>query len=68
MITTREEYEYCLLRGIDPLIDTRISMSHDLRVEIQKEKFGKNNANGNSKFYHYCIENLPSFARSAEDT
>lgn len=55
MITTREEYDYAMSRGYDPLIDERIPMSHDLRVEIQKEKFGRNDAAGNTRFYRYCI-------------
>ena len=59
MIETREEYEYCLSRGYDPLIDERFPMEINLRREIQREKFGKNNRGGNSKFYRYCIENLP---------
>lgn len=56
MIETREEYEYCLKRGYDPLIDERFPMEIGLRREIQREKFGKNNAQGNSKFYRYIIE------------
>lgn len=59
MIDTIEEYEYALSRGIDPLIDERIEMDIALRKTIQKEKFGKNNREGNSRFYRYCLTHLP---------
>lgn len=61
MIETREEYEYCLKRGYDPLIDERFPMEIGLRREIQREKFGKNNAEGNRKFYRFCIEHSGNF-------
>ena len=60
MITTREEYDYVVSRGYEPLIDARFPMEHSLRVEIQKEKFGGNNAEGNAKFYKWCIEHKPN--------
>ena len=44
MITTREEYDYVVSRGYEPLTDARFPMEHSLRVEIQKEKFGGSNA------------------------
>lgn len=59
MITTREEYDYALARGYDPLYDERFPMDIALRKEIQKEKFGGNNARANSVFYRYCLENNP---------
>lgn len=59
IIGERWEYDYCVSRGIDPLVDTRIELPIALRKSIQKEKFGGNNAEGNSKFYRYCIEHLP---------
>lgn len=59
MIETREEYDYVVGRGYEPLIDERFPMDINLRREIQREKFGKNNAEGNRKFYKFCIENLP---------
>lgn len=59
MIETREEYDYAVGRGYEPLIDERLPMSHALRVEIQREKFGKNNAEGNGKFYKFCLSHFP---------
>lgn len=59
MITTREEYNYALARGYDALLDDRFPMDIALRKEIQKEKFGGNNARGNGVFYRYCLENKP---------
>ena len=60
MITTREEYDYVVSRGYEPLMDARFPMDIHLRVEIQKEKFGGNNAEGNAKFYKWCIEHKPN--------
>ncbi len=59
MITTREEYDALLKRGVDALCDRRYPMEIGLRREIQREKFGKNNEEGNAKFYAYCRKNLP---------
>lgn len=61
MITTRDEYEYAKGRGYEPLIDERLPMDINIRKEIQKERFGKNNAEGNRKFYRFCIENSSHF-------
>ena len=59
MITTREEYDALLKRGIDCLYDKRYHLEIGLRREIQRERFGKNDAEGNAKFYAYCLKNLP---------
>lgn len=56
MIETREEYDYAVNRGYDPLDDARFPMAIALRKEIQKEKFGGNNREANSRFYRYIIE------------
>ena len=60
MITTREEYDYVVSRGYEPLTDARFPMDIHLREEIQKEKFGGNNAEGNAKFYKWCLEHKPN--------
>lgn len=40
-ISERCEYDYCLSRGYEPLIDTRnFKMDINLRIEIQRELFG----------------------------
>lgn len=59
MITSSEEYDYCVGRGYEPLLDARLEMSHAFRVEVQKGLFGKNNAKGNAKFYSWCLRHLP---------
>lgn len=59
MITTREEYDELLKKGVDALCNRRYPMEIGLRREIQREKFGKNDAEGNAKFYAYCLKNLP---------
>ena len=58
-VNTREEYEALLQRGIDALCDDRYHLEIHLRREIQKEKFGGNNAEGNAKFYAYCLHHKP---------
>ena len=60
MITTREEYDYAVSRGYEPLLDARIPMSIELRKEVQREKFGKNSVENNSKFYRWCLEHKPN--------
>ena len=58
-ITNREDYDALLKRGIDCLYDKRYHLEIGLRREIQREKFGKNDAEGNAKFYAYCIKHFP---------
>ena len=50
MITTREEYDYVVSRGYEPLTDARFPMDIHLREEIQREFFGKNTMADNAKF------------------
>ena len=61
IITCREAYESALKRGFNPLCEDawRLPMAIDLRREIQREMFGKNDAAGNQKFYKYCLEHKP---------
>lgn len=54
-ISTREEYEMCRSRGIEPLTHRSFEIDHKLRVRLQKEFFGKNDAEGNEKFYKFCL-------------
>lgn len=60
MITTREEYEYAVSRGYEPLLDARLPMDIHLREEIQRGLFGKNTMEDNAKFYRWCIEHKPN--------
>ena len=60
MITTREEYDYVVSRGYEPLMDARFPMDIHLREEIQREFFGKNTMADNTKFYKWCIEHKPN--------
>lgn len=40
-ITTREEYDYAVERGFEPLIDAKVfTLDIDLRVDLQREIFG----------------------------
>lgn len=41
LLTERYEYEYCVARGYEPLLDIRnFRLDIQLRVEIQRELFG----------------------------
>lgn len=61
IIKDREAYESALKRGFNPLCEDawKLPMTIELRRDIQKEMFGKNNASGNQKFYKYCLEHKP---------
>lgn len=73
LITDRYEYDYCVERGFEPLIDTRnFKMDIRLRVELQREIFGHCTFGrgdipvANQRFFrwvwdhkpHYCEETL----------
>ena len=49
VIHTREDFESAIKRGFNPLCEDawRLPMAIDLRREIQREIFGKNDAAGN---------------------
>lgn len=59
LVTTREDYDILLSKGIDCLYDPRFDLEIGLRRAIQKEKFGGNNDEGNAKFYAYCLRHFP---------
>lgn len=59
-IETREEYDYCKSRGYEPLLDRRFAMEISLRVDIQRELFGRGHTPAeNERFYRWCWEHLP---------
>lgn len=58
-ITTRAEYDYAVSRGYEPMANRMFELDIDLRRELQREQFGGNDAEGNQKFYAYCIKHLP---------
>ena len=58
-IDTRELYDYAVKRGYEPLVDERFLVEHNLRVELQRERFGGNDAEGNEKFYKFCLKHYP---------
>lgn len=63
LIETISEYEYCIGRGIEPLLDARFPMAIELRRQIQRSKFG---IQADDKFFrwvwdhkkHYCEETM----------
>lgn len=57
-ITNREDYDALLKRGIDCLYDKRYHLEIGLRREIQRDKFGKNDDDGNFLFYRYCLHHF----------
>lgn len=74
-IGSREEYDYCVVRGYQPLIDSvRFNIPIKLRVEIQNNFFGKFERGipeANLKFYkwvwehsnHWCEETMRPLMR-----
>lgn len=59
-IDTRAEYDYCVARGYEPLIDRRFKMDIRLRVSVQRELFGDGHSPAeNEKFYRWCWEHKP---------
>ena len=59
MIASFEEYDYCVSRGYEPLLDARLPMEHVFRSEVQKALFGKNKMRDNAKFYKWCLAKMP---------
>lgn len=59
-ISTREEYGAAVSAGIEPLVDARCRMDHALRVEVQREKFGRgNHEENNVRFYRWVWDHRP---------
>lgn len=58
MITTAAEYKSAVGRGENPLLGR--DMSHEVRLEVQQEKFGTGHTPAeNERFYRWCWENKP---------
>lgn len=59
IIKERWEYDYCVSRGANPLLDPSFEMDINLRVAIQQELFGrgvfgKDVMKANDKFFRWC--------------
>lgn len=66
LITTREEYDLCVSRGFQPLLDNRhFELDIRLRVAIQKEIFGHcaigrgNIPQANERFFRWVWKHKP---------
>jgi hypothetical protein len=67
LLTDRDEYNYCIQRGYNPLLDLRnFRMDIRLRVEIQRELFGHcitgrgaNIMAANERFFRWVWDNKP---------
>jgi len=67
LLIDRDEYQYCINRGYNPLIDIRnFKMDIRLRVEIQRELFGHcvfgrgvNIMAANERFFRWVWDNKP---------
>ncbi len=66
MLTDRDEYDYCIQRGYNPLLDIRnFRMDIRLRVAIQRELFGHcvfgrgNIPQANERFFRWVWDNKP---------
>ena len=60
LIDSRELYDYAVKCGYEPLIDARFPMEINLRVSVQRERFGRGHTpEENEKFYRWCWEHYP---------
>lgn len=66
LLTERCEYDYCIQRGFQPLLDiNNFTMDIRLRVEIQRELFGHcvfgrgNIPQANERFFRWVWEHKP---------
>lgn len=60
VIDTRPDYDYCVAQGYEPLVDRRFVMAHQLRVSVQREKFGTGHTpEENERFYRFCWKHKP---------
>lgn len=66
LLTDRDEYDYCIQRGYNPLLDIRnFRMDIRLRVAIQRELFGHcvfgrgNIPQANERFFRWVWDNKP---------
>ena len=64
VISTIEEYEYCLQRKVNPLFyHPLVKLEINLRIHLQEHLFGSPKFSdnriviANDKFYHYCWNN-----------
>lgn len=54
-IDNRELYDYARSRGFEPLIDRRFIVEHGLRVQLQRELFGRGHSpEENERFYRWA--------------
>lgn len=72
-INSRIDYDLCISRGFEPLIDwRRFKMDIHLRVDIQRDIFGRVIFNrtlsvpkANLKFYHWNWEHRPHYCEES---
>lgn len=74
VIDSRRAYEDACREGAEPLLDRRFDIEHSLRVEIQRELFGKGHTTAeNERFYRWvwsrkmhicenCIKRLSEYS------
>lgn len=59
-VDTRPLYDECRARGFEPLTDPKFQMEIGLRVEIQRELFGRGHTPAeNERFYRWCWDHYP---------
>lgn len=72
LIETREEYDYCLERGHDALIHRFFLLPIELRVQIQKETFGRtilgrgNIPQANQRYYYWMWDHKPHICENCQ--
>lgn len=56
-IRSRDEYDYCLTRGYEPLVNFLFYVDIKLRIELQNELFSRQSPENDIKFYNWVWEN-----------
>lgn len=68
-ITDREEYEYVISRGYQPLLDHRFfTVEFSLRLDLQRELFPQYSRENNQRFYRWVWDNWPDQDRKCQET
>lgn len=67
IISSWEEYHYCIERGYQPLLNKFIQMEINFRIEVQKAIFGHciigrgDIPQANERFYRWCWDHKPHY-------
>lgn len=67
VISSVEEYNYCIQRGYQPLLDSNFKLDIDFRINIQRQIFGNSFISkgdvvqANQRFYNWMWDHKPHY-------